>query len=76
MSPGGQGALVNVCEGKPRPQHPEGHPAGLRSQRRARMAPGRAATGGHQDTGSLRGLGRPQKPLHQRGKQGPERARA
>lgn len=54
VAPGGQGALVNVCDGKAHPQHPV---AELHSQQWARKGPGRTATWGHLDTGSRKVLG-------------------
>lgn len=50
MAPGGQGALVDVCDSKARPQRP------VRT-RRPGMGPGRAATQGRLGTGDLKVLG-------------------
>lgn len=68
MAPGGQGALVDVCDNKVHPQHPARTRPGHGAQW-AGLGPGRAATQGQLGTGGLKvlGLGPPQRPPCRKG---------
>lgn len=77
MAPGGQGALVDVCDSKAHPQRPARNRPGQVAPW-AGLRPGRAAARGQLGTGGLKvlGLGPPQRPPRRKGKLRPSERRA
>lgn len=69
MAPGGQGALVDVCNSKVHPQRLCG-PGWAEYPQGPRLGPGRAAAQGQLDTGALKepGMGWHRGSSHQKGK--------
>ena len=70
MAPGGQGALIDVCDGKAHSQHPCGPPHPGWATSPSGLSCGlEVSRGGELDTGALKvpGLGRPPRPSRQEG---------